>query len=149
MCVTRRPANAGCGVERRSGRGQADSGAAIVGPREHGIDSFTGNFRVNLDQRAGKPVNVVQVVVGPTGFVGAPERAIVDYIRAIYVDRAPPDLIVTPPAPRLYSRASIGGSFSRGRRCCSLRWISDTSKVRHLGRTRLRSRPPTIFLACR
>jgi hypothetical protein len=34
--------------------------------------SFTGNFRVQLDQRAGKPVNVVQVVVGPTGFVGAP-----------------------------------------------------------------------------
>ena len=28
------------------------------------IDQFTGNFRVELDQRAGRPVNVVQVVVG-------------------------------------------------------------------------------------
>ena len=33
------------------------------------IDQFTGDFRVELDQRAEKPVNVVQVVVGPTGFV--------------------------------------------------------------------------------
>ena len=63
------------------------------------LDNFTGNFRVSLDQRVGKPVNVVQVVVGPTGFVGAPEQAIVDYIRAMYVDRPPPDLIVTAGGP--------------------------------------------------
>ncbi len=35
------------------------------------IDHFTGNLRVDLDRSAGSPVNVVQVVVGPTGFVGA------------------------------------------------------------------------------
>lgn len=63
------------------------------------LDHFTGNFRVNLDQRAGKPVNVVQVVVGPTGFVGAPEQAVVDYIRSIFADRPPPDLIVTVAGP--------------------------------------------------
>ena len=63
------------------------------------LDNFTGNFRVSLDQRAGQPVNVVQVVVGPTGFVGAPEQAIVDYIRSMYVDRPPPDLIVTAGGP--------------------------------------------------
>ncbi|HKO87909.1 MAG TPA: hypothetical protein VJU83_05245, partial [Burkholderiales bacterium] len=40
------------------------------------LDNFTGSFRVNLDERAGKPVNVVQVVVGPTGFIGAPEQAV-------------------------------------------------------------------------
>ena len=51
------------------------------------LDHFTGNFRVDLDQRAGTPVNVVQVVVGPTGFVGAPEQAVVDYIRSIFADR--------------------------------------------------------------
>ena len=45
------------------------------------IDYFTGNFRVELDQLAGSPVNVVQVVVGPSGSVGAPEQAVVDYIR--------------------------------------------------------------------
>ncbi len=63
------------------------------------LDHFTGNFRVSLDQRAGKPVNVVQVVVGPTGFVGAPEQAVVDYIRSIFADRPPPDLIVTVAGP--------------------------------------------------
>ena len=63
------------------------------------LDNFTGNFRVGLDQRAGKPVHVVQVVVGPTGFVGAPEQAVVDYIRSMYVDRPPPDLIVTTGGP--------------------------------------------------
>ena len=63
------------------------------------LDHFTGDFRVGLDQRAGKPVNVVQVVVGPTGFVGAPEQAVVDYIRSIYADRPPPDLIMTVGGP--------------------------------------------------
>src|SRR5688500_4135703 len=42
------------------------------------LDSFTGNFRVDLDERAGRPVNVVQIVIGPTGFVAAPEHAVVD-----------------------------------------------------------------------
>ena len=44
-------------------------------------------------------MNVVQVVVGPTGFVGAPDQAVVDYIRSIYADRPPPDLIVTVGGP--------------------------------------------------
>ena len=59
------------------------------------IDRFTGNFRVELDQRAETPVNVVQIVVGPTGFVGASEPAVVDYIRSTFVDRPKPDLIVS------------------------------------------------------
>ena len=63
------------------------------------IDTFTGDFRVDLDQRAGKPVNVVQIVVGPTGFVGAPERAVVDYIRSTFTDHNNPDLIVTVGGP--------------------------------------------------
>ena len=63
------------------------------------LDYFTGNFRVDLDQRAGRPVNFVQVVVGPTGFVGAPEQAVVDYIRSIFPDRPKPDLIVTVAGP--------------------------------------------------
>ena len=63
------------------------------------LDHFTGSFRVSLDQRAGKPVNVVQVVVGPTGFIGAPEPAVVDYIRSMYADGAPPDLILTVGGP--------------------------------------------------
>jgi signal transduction histidine kinase len=63
------------------------------------LDHFTGEFRAGLSQLAGKPVNVVQVVVGPTGFVGAPERAVVDYIRSMYAERPPPDLVVTVGGP--------------------------------------------------
>ncbi len=63
------------------------------------IDDFTGNFRVDLDQRAGRPVNVVQIVVGPTGFVGAPEQSVVDYIRSMFVGRPRPELIVSITGP--------------------------------------------------
>jgi signal transduction histidine kinase len=63
------------------------------------VDSFTGDFRVELDRLAGSPVNVVQVVVGPTGFVVAPEQATVDYIRATFANRPTPDLIVTVAGP--------------------------------------------------
>ena len=63
------------------------------------IDHFTGGFRVELDRRAGGPVNVLQVVVGPTGFVGAPEQAIVDFIHSTFADRPKPDLIVTVAGP--------------------------------------------------
>src|SRR5688572_20638610 len=63
------------------------------------LDRFTGNLRVDLIQRVGRPVNVIHVVVGPTGFVGAPEQAVVDFIRSTYADRPKPDLIVTVAAP--------------------------------------------------
>jgi signal transduction histidine kinase len=63
------------------------------------LDQFAGNFRVDLDQRAGHPVNVVEVVVGPTGFVRAPEAAVVDYIQSIFAGRPRPDLIVTVAGP--------------------------------------------------
>jgi hypothetical protein len=44
-------------------------------------------------------VNVVEIVVGPTGFVSAPEQTIVDYIRSAFADRPKPDLIVTLAGP--------------------------------------------------
>ncbi len=62
-------------------------------------DYFTSNFRVDLDRLAGSPVNVVQVVVGPSGPVGAPGQAVVDYIQATFTDRPKPDLIVTVGGP--------------------------------------------------
>jgi signal transduction histidine kinase len=62
-------------------------------------DQFSNIFRVELYRRATEPVNVVQIVVGPTGFVGAPEQAVVDYIRSTFVDRPKPDLIVTVAGP--------------------------------------------------
>jgi len=63
------------------------------------LDHFTGNFRVDLDQHIGGPVNYVQVSVGPTGFVGAPEQAVVDFIRSTYADGDGPELIVTVGGP--------------------------------------------------
>jgi len=63
------------------------------------LDSFIGNFRVDLDDRAGRPVNVVQIVVSPTGIAGAPEDATVDYIRSTFADRPKPDLILTTSGP--------------------------------------------------
>ena len=44
-------------------------------------------------------MNVVQVVVGETGFIGAPERAVVDYIRSIFAAGPNPDLIMTTAGP--------------------------------------------------
>src|SRR5688572_25153310 len=35
------------------------------------LDYLTGNLHVDLDERLGRPVNVVQVVVTPSGAVGA------------------------------------------------------------------------------
>jgi PAS domain S-box-containing protein len=62
-------------------------------------DHLTGNFHVDVDRMAGQAVNVVQIVVGATGFVGAPEQATVDYIRSAFADRPRPDLIVTLAGP--------------------------------------------------
>jgi signal transduction histidine kinase len=63
------------------------------------VDQFTNNFRIELIRRAPEPVNVVQIVVGPTGFVGAPERVVVDYIRSSFLDRPKPDLVVAVAGP--------------------------------------------------
>jgi len=63
------------------------------------LDQFIGDFRVQLDKRVGESVNVVPMVVGPTGFVGAPNEAAVDYIRSLYADRAPPDLVMSVGGP--------------------------------------------------
>ena len=59
------------------------------------LDLFIANFRFDLEERAGTAVNVVQVVVGPTGLFVAPEQAIVDFVRARFTNRPNPDLIVT------------------------------------------------------
>ncbi len=78
------------------------------------LDDFTANFRESLSSRAGKPVNIVQVVVGPTGFVGGSDRAIVDYIRSMYAGRRPPDLIVTTGGPAAsFARANRQQLFPR------------------------------------
>ena len=76
------------------------------------LDHFTSNFRFDLDRRLGGSVNYVQFTVGPTGFVGAPEQAVVEFIRATFAGRPDPDLIVTFAGPaavfaRKYHRSSF------------------------------------------
>ena len=95
------------------------------------LDYFTGNFRVDLDQRTTKPVNVIQVIVGQTGFVTAPEQAVVAYIQSLFVDRPSPDILVAVAGPATLFVASIGSTSSPMRRCCSRRWISDFWTARH------------------
>ncbi|WP_298931942.1 ATP-binding protein [uncultured Ramlibacter sp.] len=63
------------------------------------LDRFTGNLRAGLDQRVDKPVNVVEVVVGASGFVRAPDQAVIDYIRSVYAGRPAPDLVMTVGGP--------------------------------------------------
>ena len=92
-------AAARCGAERRPAPARHVLVLQSVDRGNLVIDEFTGDFRVELDQRAEKPVNVVQIVVGPTGFVGASEQAVVDYIRSTFVDRPKPDLIMTVGGP--------------------------------------------------
>ena len=72
------------------------------------VDHFTTNFRVELDTQVEHPVNLLQVVVGPTGFVAAPEQATVDFIQSLYAGRPHPDLIV--------AVAGVASAFARRHR---------------------------------
>ena len=82
------------------------------------------------------PVNLVQVVVGPTGFVGASEPAVVAYIRSSFVDRPKPDLIVSIGGPAAVFRAQVSARSSfPTRRPCSRPWINGISVTRRLART--------------
>jgi signal transduction histidine kinase len=63
------------------------------------LDYFTANFRADVDQQVENPINFVQVTVGPSGFIGAPEQVVVEFIRSAYVDRTRPDLIVAVGGP--------------------------------------------------
>ena len=63
------------------------------------LDHLTANSRVDIVKGVGRPLNIVQITVGPTGFVGASDQAMVDFIRATYANRSNPDLIVTIAAP--------------------------------------------------
>ena len=88
------------GTERRPAGGPPGADAAIVRPR-HAPGGLTSpaTSASNWTSALTEPVNVVQVVVGPTGSVAAPEQAIVDYIRSTFVDHPKPDLIVTVAGP--------------------------------------------------
>jgi signal transduction histidine kinase len=58
-------------------------------------DFFTGNFRVDMSQRTADSITFTEFVVNPAGFDETPERAFVDFLRAAFANRAPPDLVMT------------------------------------------------------
>jgi len=63
------------------------------------LDHFTTNFRVDLAQRVGGPVNYFQFTVGRASLVGAPDESVVDFIRSSFAGRPKPDLIVSLAGP--------------------------------------------------
>ena len=58
------------------------------------LDYITANFRVDLVERLGQPVNFSQLTVGSSGSVAAPDQAVVDFIRSAYREGRRPDLVV-------------------------------------------------------
>jgi signal transduction histidine kinase len=58
------------------------------------LDYFTANFRIDLAERLGHPVNFSQLTVGSSGSVAAPDQAVVDFIRSAYGGGREPDLVV-------------------------------------------------------
>ena len=92
-------AAAGGGAKRSPAGPTSGPPPPIDRPRQPPRGPLHGQFRVELDKRAEQPLNVVQVVVGQTGFVGASEEAVVNYIRSTFVDRPKPDLVVSIAGP--------------------------------------------------
>ena len=140
-----------CSVRRRAKLSPRSRQVLVLQSFDRGnliLDHFTGNFRVDLDQRAGRPVNVVQVVVGPTGFVGAPEQA-GRRLHPIHLRRS------SQAGPHRDGRRPRGGiraqvsaaALSRHAAPVRGRRSSDICATRHLARTRPPSRSSTIFLA--
>jgi signal transduction histidine kinase len=63
------------------------------------IDFFTGNFRVDVSQRAGDSVTFTEFVVNPAGFDETPEQAIVYFLQSAFANRPKPDLVMTVGGP--------------------------------------------------
>ena len=63
------------------------------------LDGLSNSFRLDVEQRAGRPLNIEQIAVGRGGSAGPSEQRILDYIRSIYAGQAPPDLIVAIAGP--------------------------------------------------
>jgi signal transduction histidine kinase len=59
------------------------------------FDSLTGDFRAALQKRAGSGITLFDFVVAPAGLAEAPEKPVVAFLKAVYANRRPPDLIVT------------------------------------------------------
>jgi signal transduction histidine kinase len=63
------------------------------------IDRFTETFQSELASRTRVPVTISQFVVNPAGFETAPDAASIEFLRAAFVKRQQPDLVVTAGGP--------------------------------------------------
>lgn len=60
-----------------------------------GLDTFSANLRLALDERFAQPLTFVQFVVTPSGYTAAPEAAVLEFVRSASVNQPKPDLVVT------------------------------------------------------
>ena len=108
------------------------------------LDGLSNSFRLDVEQRAGRPLNIEQIAVGRGASAGPSEQRILDYIRSIYAGQAPPDLIVAIAGP-----ASVFARKYRQQLFPDVPLVFAGADVRFLGeplsaRTRRRSPRSTI-----
>ena len=63
------------------------------------FDKFTADFRAALQEHAREPITLVEFVVAPAGFTGAPGKPMLDFLQSIFADEQSPALIVTVGGP--------------------------------------------------
>jgi len=63
------------------------------------FDRFTEEFRAALVRRAGAQVTLFDMVIAPPGFADAPDQPVIEFLRSLYANRPPPELVVTVGAP--------------------------------------------------
>ena len=63
------------------------------------LDSFSGNLRVDISRGSSEPVTFSQFAVNLLGLEESRGEAMVEYLRAVFVGRARPDLVVTVGGP--------------------------------------------------
>jgi PAS domain S-box-containing protein len=63
------------------------------------LDEFTSTLRRVMTEQSPEPLTFIEFVVSPSGFREIPERAMVDYLRSAFVNRSPPDLVITAGGP--------------------------------------------------
>src|SRR3954447_19548337 len=77
-------------------------------------DFFTGNFRIDLNQRAGDAVTFIEFVVNPAGFDDTPEQAIVDFLQSAFANRPKPDLVMSVGGPAAVFARKYGNQIFPG-----------------------------------
>lgn len=59
------------------------------------LDQFSAVLRKELGERSAEPLTFVEFVVTPSGFSDPPEQAVIEFLRAAFIGRPAPDLVIT------------------------------------------------------